>query len=71
MYQIADSARPAIPPDEPYTPAQNAVLAHAPVAYLIWQVTSLAVSQDLVNCGLGQLSHQAELVLPSGANSRR
>src|SRR6266487_1943926 len=33
--------------------AECAVLAHAPVAYLIWQVSSLAVSQDLVNCGLG------------------
>jgi hypothetical protein len=27
------------------------------VAYRIWQVSSLAVSQDFVNCGLGELSH--------------
>ena len=50
----ADSARPAIPPDEPCTPAQNAQFwLMLQVAYLIWQVCSLAVSQDLVNCGLG------------------
>ena len=41
------------------------------VAYLIWQVSSLAVSQDFVNGGLGVLSHRAGLVLPSGASSRR
>jgi hypothetical protein len=41
------------------------------VAYLTWQVSSLTVSQDFVNCGLGELSHHAGLVLPSGANSRR
>ena len=52
--RIADSARPAIPPDEPCTPAQNAQFwLMLQVAYLIWQVCSLAVSQDLVNCGLG------------------
>ena len=49
-----DSARPAIPPDEPCTPAQNAQFwLMFGAAYLIWQVSSLAVSQDLVNCGLG------------------
>ena len=52
--RIADSARPAIPPDEPCTPAQNAQFwLMLQVAYLIWRVCSLAVSQDLVNCGLG------------------
>ena len=49
-----DSARPKIPPDEPCAPAQNAQFwLMLQVAYLIWQVCSLAVSQDLVNCGLG------------------
>ncbi len=52
--RISPIPRPAIPPDEPCTPAQNAQFwLMLQVAYLIWQVSSLAVSQDLVNCGLG------------------
>jgi len=40
------------------------------VSHLAGEV-SLPVSQDFVNCWLGWPSHHAELLLPSGANSRR
>ena len=53
-------------------PAQNVQFwLMLQVACLVWQVSSLAVSRDFVNCGLGELFHHAGLVLPSGADSRR